>query len=809
MSRHKTWIVFALAVIAAGAFHCTSGGPIGAPESYTTTGTLAALPVEGLQYRSGDSAGLTGADGAFELVAGEDVELFVGGMSLGAAPAIPTMSVLDFTTGFDATEAPAINMARLLASLDHDGTLENGIFITEQTHELFAAIVPRLGVEWIDLHDDALIDVVIDNVVEAANKTLEGHTLVAVETGTAQDALISSLHESGLHRQRVSRGSDLGITHTDIEVMTELVPVIGADGVRGHGMLHPVIVTYAQEIEGALGSGLFVDVSTDGANTFRTFELSRTGDIVAPANGLADVKDVRTTLAGNYALVTWTDTNCPDRNPNGIAPADDDYGVIGAQGSFRTGAGVQLFRCVWAAELIVDGDGARVHRAAPVTSGVRDAASPDVAVVPGFGFALAWAEHPYGNDLMVGTDVWYTEIAWRGIGTYEVPTRLTDNAACLVVDGDFIGDRYCKRVCERTTADGVCVTEQKSELSGHQGAANPAIAMVPYEPEVMNAVSGEYARVMVAYEETVKGDGFRGVYYHTFTTDQARPEIAAGTLMSDARMNARDAELEVQTRGHRGTTDTRAVLTYREGFEAQTAASLMLRRARFGYAPDDFRAAVNLSWPNVYKEPVVDKADDVSPGEPSDTWRVGVNSDTVGADVLLSGDHIAVVYRWTFDNLAAEKQHLPYDLYLRRSFDGGATWTNAKGTPQVPVLLSHGARDGYTVTDAQLFVTSDADLVVTYATEPGYRVDDTGDIYWARSTNDGESWTTIETIDPYTGDVEVSFDYLAGGAGIESHAGVAFAPGGDQTYAIYRDRNDRGDGAWVRTVRSGPIGLTK
>jgi hypothetical protein len=765
-----------------------------------------------LQYSSGDSAGLTTPGGGFDYVAGQDIELFIGHMSVGTAPAIPNMSLLDFVPGHDATDAPAVNLARLLASLDHDGALENGVHITVETHEMFADLVPRLGVKTIDLNNDAMIDAIIDNVVDIGNRTLVGHTLAAVEAGSAKDALLSTLYESGLHRQRVSRASDLGITYTDIQVMQKMAPVIAADGQRGHGMLHPVIVTYAQEIEGALGSGLFVDISADGATTFKTFELSRTGDAIAPANGLADVRDVQTTLSGHYALVTWTDTNCPDRNPRGIAPADDDYGVIGEQGTYRNHAGVTLFRCVWAAEVVIDDAGARVHRSAPLTSAVRDAAAPDIAVVPGVGFGLVWTEHPQGNELMVGTDVWYSEIAWEGIGTYEVPpqipTRLTDNAACLVTDDEYIGDRYCKRLCDRVTAEGVCVTEQKSELDGHQGAANPAIAMVPHSSDVLNAVSADHARVMVTYEETLEGDDYRGVYYHTFTTDEATPEITAGTLMSDERMNARDADLVVQTRGARGTTDTRAVLTYREGFESQTAASLMMRRARFGYAPDDFRAGINLSWPNVYKEPG-DLKDDVSPGDRPERWVVGVNSDTVGADVLLSGDEVTVVFTWTFDDVEAEQQGLPYELYLRRSFDGGASWTNEKGVAQEPVRLSNGERDGYTVVDAQLVVTSEGELVISYATEPGIRVKDTGDIYWARSTNGGESWTTIETIDPDTGEVEASFDYLAGGGGDESHARVAFAPGGDQTYAVYRDRNDQGDGAWVRTVRSGPIGLTR
>lgn len=81
-------------------------------------GRFVDAPVEGLGYRSGSVAGVTGANGEFRYQDGAEVVFFIGDIALGAAPGKALVTPLDLVPGGTLDSAAVINIARLLQSLD-------------------------------------------------------------------------------------------------------------------------------------------------------------------------------------------------------------------------------------------------------------------------------------------------------------------------------------------------------------------------------------------------------------------------------------------------------------------------------------------------------------------------------------------------------------------------------------------------------------------------------------------------------------------------------------------------------------------
>lgn len=97
-----------------------------------SNGVLVDSPLGGIDYTSYTYAGITGADGGFKYFKGDPITFSVGGIPLGSAVAKPVMSLIDLVPGAtDVTNQTVTNMARFLQSLDNDGNLSNGIFITQ------------------------------------------------------------------------------------------------------------------------------------------------------------------------------------------------------------------------------------------------------------------------------------------------------------------------------------------------------------------------------------------------------------------------------------------------------------------------------------------------------------------------------------------------------------------------------------------------------------------------------------------------------------------------------------------------------
>ncbi len=96
-----------------------------APSAERVTGTFVDDPVEGLLYScSSGTSGSTNADGEYTCVLGDDVTFFIGDVLIGTATAQKEM--LTPYSMFPGEPDAALNLARLLQSVDADGDTQNG-----------------------------------------------------------------------------------------------------------------------------------------------------------------------------------------------------------------------------------------------------------------------------------------------------------------------------------------------------------------------------------------------------------------------------------------------------------------------------------------------------------------------------------------------------------------------------------------------------------------------------------------------------------------------------------------------------------
>ena len=83
------------------------------------TGQFGAAPVSGADYVSGSVSGVTGSDGEFQYEVGEPIQFSIGDIPLGRAVSGKNIiTVQDLSAGSEAAGTEAVNLERLLQSLD-------------------------------------------------------------------------------------------------------------------------------------------------------------------------------------------------------------------------------------------------------------------------------------------------------------------------------------------------------------------------------------------------------------------------------------------------------------------------------------------------------------------------------------------------------------------------------------------------------------------------------------------------------------------------------------------------------------------
>ncbi len=115
-------------VLSAGLFACGGGGGGAGPQ--TKKGVLLDSPVAGVQYQTATKSGTTNAAGEFDYVDGESVIFSIGGIQFPPVPAKGVVTPLDMAGTTDTNNQTAVNILRLLQTLDSNGNPDDGISIS-------------------------------------------------------------------------------------------------------------------------------------------------------------------------------------------------------------------------------------------------------------------------------------------------------------------------------------------------------------------------------------------------------------------------------------------------------------------------------------------------------------------------------------------------------------------------------------------------------------------------------------------------------------------------------------------------------
>jgi len=206
------------------------GDSSGSSDSQTevVTGVFVDSPVENINFATKSQKGSTNAKGEFSYKEGETVTFTIGDIDLPAAAAQEVVSPTTLAGTTDSTDTTAVNIARLLQTIDSDGDPNNGITVDATAH---TAATGLTGVDFSSASFDSDVDSLVKN--SGSPKT----TLV-----TAADAIAHLDSQSVTLDLVVTSGSDgtqdfgtrtliIGAPYTDADVSgkTYTLAPFGAD----------------------------------------------------------------------------------------------------------------------------------------------------------------------------------------------------------------------------------------------------------------------------------------------------------------------------------------------------------------------------------------------------------------------------------------------------------------------------------------------------------------------------------------------------------------------------------------------------
>lgn len=470
---------------------------------------------------------------------------------------------------------------------------------------------------------------------------------------------------------------------------------------------------------------------------------------------------------GANALLTWTSSDC-----EGSAAQKINTNLVPLTGRN------QPYMCLWTARSV---DGGVTWSTQRLTDGSLD---PDEDVPAGSvqytsdtastgHFAITYQADPKGLQLgdaegsgdgasganvSPGTNIWYTYLSkanFEAGNAFPAAVQVSDNS---------------------------------DTSTGAPGASRANLA-----------ISGSTA--VIAYEET-KGDGSSGkqIMYHSFpantnlTTGLAT--IQAGTGVSNTANNARRVRMLLQGNealdtsgdkdGDAADGDTKGVhvlLMWRETTLTTAAAAsdvvvrrgiknTTLRPGSTGFLASDVLAdtAVNLSDPTA----------------------ASLADNSLAQRGVLRGDFAAVAYDFTSDKAAADAvtPTATYNLYMKRSTDGGDTWGAAQQlsnitNPAIRVVEPRLVGTPGTIKLPNAAATSEASdvqnrnvMYVSWGTETNSATPLSLDISLTRTTDQGATFETLQTL---AGD---------GGATVRaSEAQLRASPDGKSLGALWMQSN--------------------
>lgn len=486
------------------------------------------------------------------------------------------------------------------------------------------------------------------------------------------------------------------------------------------------------------------------------------------------VLDVANTGKGADALLTWTSSDCE--------------GLTTQKINTNLNTGHQPYMCLWSAR---SKDGGQTWATQRLTDGSMD---PDEDVPAGFVSYKADATKPLGYSEAGGFAISYqADPAGLQQGDAEGPGDGASGAK--VSAGTNIWYTFLSKAAfEAGTAfpAAVQISDNDSTDTGAAGASRANLG-----------ISG--GTTVLAYEET-KGDGTSGkrIVYHSFAYGSPSTH-SAGTAVSDPTKNARRVRFMLQgNEAINSTGGDAATLPANKGVHAaliwRETASLEPA------APSDIMMRRGIKNTALRPGSTGFLADDILADTPVNLTDTGPADNALAHRGTLRGDFVSIAYDHTADAVAAnpEKTNPPkgtYNLFIKRSTDGGATWSAARNMSNVTDLSVR------VVEPRQVGTPGAIKLPNGVATTDLTDVQNRDVIYvgWGTETNE----INTKPLDIYitrTKDLGLTYDrvqLLAEGATEQSEAQLRTQPDGTTLGALWMQRDITAPGTVDVVYRNG------
>lgn len=297
--------IFIVAGLCSGLMACGGDGSSSSNNDLPTTQTGVFLdsPVVNIGYKTETLSGVTSSTGEYKYVAGETVTFFIGDLELPSVIAKGTVTPLDLAVSNDTSDPQAVNILRLLQTLDEDGNADNGITITDTAKASATKVDFTLSIAEFESSS------AVTNLV--ANSGSSNTALISQKQALAHFEKI--LIDNGL--DFVANSNISGIWTTDATDNDLLAFVFFADGTYVHLEVDEVApIDSVGETSGMEWGTYSRDSETGKLTITQTFDGN--GD-----TGLNDVKNGETFLFGQVAGKALTLQF--DDNKNGTIESDE------------------------------------------------------------------------------------------------------------------------------------------------------------------------------------------------------------------------------------------------------------------------------------------------------------------------------------------------------------------------------------------------------------------------------------------------------------------------------------------------------